>query len=132
MVRVAVIAQTTGTANKSEQRRLGLGASDRVLRVTRVRRQQQSVAYEIVVLPLKMFPRLAPDRHLTADASELARDHGLALGIATERVQVAKASASVAAQLGITPGARVMRLDRVASTVDGMPLEWRVAFIAHP
>jgi len=34
----------------------------------------------------------------------------------------------VAAHLGITAGADVMKLDRVVKTVSGEPVEWRVAF----
>jgi DNA-binding GntR family transcriptional regulator len=39
-----------------------------------------------------------------------------------------EASEPVAAGLGVAPGSRVKMLDRVVSTVDGQPVEWRVAY----
>ncbi len=130
VVRVAVIAQTTGIASKSEQRRLRLGEADPVLRIARVRSEDgRAIAYEIVVLPLKLFPGLDPRERIGSDTLELARRHGLDLGLAVERVRSDKASKSVAACLGVAPGSGIRTLDRIVRTVDGLPLEWRVAFV---
>ena len=129
MVRVAVIAQTTEAASKSEQTRLKLSPGATVVRVLRSRRQKERrLAYELVVLPLARFPGLAADGDIVADIHELARDHGLVLGAATERVSFVKASTAVAEHLGVAAGTRVMKLDRVTSLADGAPVEWRIAF----
>jgi GntR family transcriptional regulator len=129
VVRVAVLAQTTGTASKSEQERLRLGESDPVLRVTRVRSEDGSpLAYELVVLPLKLFPGLVSNGEIGSDTLGLARRQGLQLGLAVESMSTTEASEPVAASLGVAPGSRVKMLDRVVSTVDGQPVEWRVAF----
>jgi DNA-binding GntR family transcriptional regulator len=39
-----------------------------------------------------------------------------------------QASKSIASHLGIAIGAAVLKLDRIAETADGQPIEWRVAF----
>ena len=62
------------------------------------------------------------------DIIELAQRYGLALGRASERMSIVQASKDVAVHLGITAGTDVLKLDRIAETVDGEPLEWRVAF----
>lgn len=130
MVRVAVIAQTTGTANATERKHLQLSASDQVVRVLRMRRHDhRALSYELAVLPLRLFPDLPPDSEIASDIFGLARSHGFVLGAATERVRTVKASRDVAAHLGMTEGGRVMKLDRVVSTNDGLPVEWRIAYI---
>jgi GntR family transcriptional regulator len=132
MVRVAVIAQTTGTANASERKYLQLGPSERVVRMLRIRRDDhRALSYELAVMPIRLFPNLSPDTEIASDIFGLARDHGVALGIATERVRTMKASKDVAAHLGINAGERVMKLDRNVSTADGLPVEWRIAFMAE-
>jgi DNA-binding GntR family transcriptional regulator len=132
MVRVAVIAQTTGTANASEQKYLRLGASERVVRVLRIRSENhRALSYELVVLPIRLFPNLTPDSEIASDIFGLARDHGVVLGIATERVRIVKATKDVAAHLGLTAGGWVMKFDRVVRTTEGLPVEWRIAFIAQ-
>jgi len=132
MVRVAVIAQTTGTANATEQKKLQLGGSEQVVRLLRIRSDgHRALSYEHAVLPIRLFPNLSPDSELAPDISGLARDHGIVLGTATERVQIVKASEDVAAHLGITAGGRVVKLDRVIRTTDGLPVEWRIAFMAQ-
>ena len=82
-----------------------------------------------VAAALPLIPGLAPNGGGDIpDVAELARRHGLALGRATERITIVPATRDVAAHLGITAGADVMKLDRVVKTVSGEPVEWRVAF----
>ena len=100
-----------------------------MLRVTRVRSEDgRPFAYEIVVLPLKLFPGLVSNGEIGSDTLGLARRQGLHLGLAAESMSTTEASKDVAACLGVAPGSRVTMLDRVVSTVDGQPVEWRVAF----
>jgi DNA-binding GntR family transcriptional regulator len=52
----------------------------------------------------------------------------LLLGRATERVSVIQATKAISLHLGIATGSDVLRLERIAETIDGEPVEWRVAF----
>jgi DNA-binding GntR family transcriptional regulator len=73
-----------------------------------------------------------PDRSLTdgeiPEIFELAERHGISLGRSSERISMVQASKSIASHLGIAIGAAVLKMDRIAETADGQPIEWRVAF----
>ena len=124
------LAQTIETANIVEWAKLALKSSQaRVLRITRIRYDavDRPLALEEIVLPLGRFFGLAPEGDLP-DIIELAQQHGLSLGSATEHVSIVPATKDVAAHLGIPVGSNVMKLDRIAETDDGVPIEWRVTF----
>jgi DNA-binding GntR family transcriptional regulator len=124
------LSQTTKTATLVEWAKLALSSPKApVLRVTRIlfNAGDRPLALEEVVLALERLPDLALNGDIP-DIAELARRHGLALGRATERVSVVKATKDVAAHLRIAAGADVMKLDRIVETADGEPIEWRVAF----
>jgi GntR family transcriptional regulator len=128
---VVSITQTAETANLVEWAKLALNSQASVLRVTRLRYgapYHPPVALEEVVLALDRFPGLTPNGGHIPDIIELAPRHGLSLGRATERVSVIQATKAIALHLGIAMGSDVLRLERIAETVDGEPLEWRVAF----
>jgi GntR family transcriptional regulator len=114
--------------NAVERTKLALNAPHaRVLRVTRIQYDASGhpLAREDVVLPLDRFPGLTAD---VSYITELAQCYGLSLGRATERISIVPATSGVAMHLGITAGTNVMKLDRVAETADGEPVEWRVTF----
>jgi GntR family transcriptional regulator len=124
----ALITQNADTANAVERTKLALNAPHaRVLRVTRIQYDASGhpLAREDVVLPLDRFPGLTAD---VSYITELAQCYGLSLGRATERISIVPATSGVAMHLGITAGTNVMKLDRVAETADGEPVEWRVTF----
>ena len=128
MADIVLITQNTDTANAVERTKLALKAPGaRVLRLTRLRHDDQAlpVALEEVVLPLDHFPSLTAD---VSEITELAGCYGLSLGRASEQVSIVPATKDVAARLGIAVGAKVMKLDRIAETDDGKPIEWRVTF----
>ncbi len=131
VVRVAVIAQTSGTANSTERKRLGLGADDQVIRAMRMRHgDDRPPSCEMIVLALGRFPGLPPDREILCDILDLSCQHGVALGTATECMRTVKASTTVAGLLGVRPGTRVTRIDRVTHSAEGLPVEWRIAYLA--
>jgi len=130
VARVRVVAQTAGTADKAEQRRLGLSATEPVLRLARVRyRGDRPFCYEMVVLALARFPGLQGEDEITSSTTEIARKYGLTLGRALEQAKFARAGKRVAAHLGIAEKAQVMKLDRIVAAQDGQAVEWRVAFV---
>jgi DNA-binding GntR family transcriptional regulator len=130
VVRVAVIAQTTGAADMVERRRLQLADGDQVLRISRIRLLEgdRPASYEIVVLPLARFPGISPAHNMTEDIFGLARAHGLVLGRAREEFGETYAAPEVADCIGVDSDEAVLKLDRVVQSSDGVPLEWRVAY----
>ena len=132
MASTALITQSTGPPTVEEWAKLNLNApGSRVLRLTRVRHDapyDPPVALEEVVLALDRFPGLLPNGGDVPDVVELAQRHNLSLGRATERVRVIQATKAIALHLGVAMGTNVLRLERIAETVDGEPVEWRVTF----
>jgi DNA-binding GntR family transcriptional regulator len=127
---VSVITQTTGVADAIEQDRLDLAAGDAVVRVTRVRSEGcRPTAYELAVLPLGRFPGLDSDSEIKQDVLALASAHGLALGRATEHLDVVSPTTEVAEHLGIGLDETVVKLDRLMRSEHGQPIEWRIAFL---
>jgi GntR family transcriptional regulator len=127
MVRVATIAQTISLASRIEQSRLRLLPNDGVVRILRVRSDDdRPVASDLVVIPEKLVVGL--DEAIPDDLDELSQKLGIAPGIAVETLRVVKASRMVAEHLGVKPEQKVVRLDRVAHSVAGTPFEWRVSF----
>src|SRR5262245_26668329 len=125
----ASIAQTSGTANELELKMLALSAQARVLRVTRIRFDDDDhpLTHEEVVLPLNRLPGLSANAVDIPDIIDLAQLYGLTLGHARERVSIVQATAGIAKLFRIAKGSDVVKLDRVVETADGKPIEWRVA-----
>jgi DNA-binding GntR family transcriptional regulator len=98
---VALVSQTTGTANLAEWAKLDLkDQTAGVLRVSRIRHDHLfGILAEEVTLPFARFPRLA-DSDAILDIAEIARRHGLSLGRSTERVSFVSAPRDVARLLG--------------------------------
>jgi GntR family transcriptional regulator len=128
---VVSTSQTADTANLVEWAKLALTSPQaQVLRVTRTLHDASgcSIAFEEVVLVLDEFPGLTANGGDVPDIIELAQCYGVMLGRASERMSIVRASKDVAMHLGIAAGSDVLKLDRIAETVDGKPVEWRVAF----
>jgi GntR family transcriptional regulator len=126
-----VIAQAAATANLVEWAKLALSSPQgRVLRMQRVLYDAPArpIAFEEVVLVLDRFPGLTANGSDVPDIVELAGRYGISLGRASERISMVRASKDVALHLGIAAGTDILKLDRIAETVDGEPIEWRVAF----
>jgi DNA-binding GntR family transcriptional regulator len=127
----ASIAQAAGPATIVEWAKLALSSPQaRVLRVKRLRFDAPGhpIAFEEVVLALDWFPGLAADGEDVPDIVELAQRYAVSLGRSSERISMVPASREVAGHLGIVAGTDVLKLDRIAETTDGEPVEWRVAF----
>jgi DNA-binding GntR family transcriptional regulator len=129
---IVTIAQTAGTANLVERANLALSSLQApVLRVTRIQQADHNhpVTLEEAILPLERFPGLSANGgDDVADITELAQRNGISLGRAIERVSIVQATKDIASHLGIRAGTVVMKLDRIVETVDGEPIEWRVAY----
>jgi DNA-binding GntR family transcriptional regulator len=133
MVRLVGLSQETTVATAAERLLLALDdANAMVIRIKRLRyADDRLLSYEEVVLPSARMSHDG-DLDLSLDIADLARQRGLTLGRATEFVLTVSADPVIAARLGVAVGTRVMKLDRIATTADGLPIEWRVAYSVQP
>jgi GntR family transcriptional regulator len=130
-VRVGEISE--GAAKELECVRLRLTVADRVLRCSR-RRSFQGRPYlvEDVLLPATLFPGLGDEQYPASEITSLAARYGLLLGRAEERVNIGNASLDVAEALGVAVQTSLLLLDRVVFSLDGRPVEWRLAWCHLP
>jgi GntR family transcriptional regulator len=119
---------TEGWSDETECVRLHLRSTDRVFRTCRVH-FAMGVPFmaERTTLAAALFPGLADSAIPPHCILDLARMRGIALGAAHEQASIAAASAQAREILGVEEGSLVLVLDRVVTTRDGRPAEWRVA-----
>jgi DNA-binding GntR family transcriptional regulator len=126
----ASIGHKASFASRIERERLHLPVCRRVLRVYRVIFEaDRPYSYQRVVLPLHRLPGLDREFASTATLQEIASRYGLKLGNASERIRIVDAPADAAAHLAISVEQNVLQLDRVTATADGVPIEWRIAYM---
>ena len=126
-----ILTQDVGPATLEEWAKLDLSApNSRVLRLTRVQLDDKShpLCVEEVALALERFPDLTANGGDVPEITELAHRHCLSLSRISERVGIVPAPNVVALHLAIATGTDVLKLNRIVETVDGKPLEWRVAY----
>jgi len=117
-------------ANEEERRRLRIGAQDSVHRVRRARwNGDRPFVVEEASLPSALFPGLLERKGIDHRIVGLAQLYGILLGKAEERITIAAAPSAIADTLRVAPDTSVMRLDRLLLTLDGQPVEWRVAHL---
>ena len=115
-------------ANEEECRRLRLGAQDCVYRVRRARwHGDRPFVVEEASLPAVLFPGLLERNGIDHRIVALAQLYGILLGKADERITIAAAPPAIADSLRVASSTAVMLLDRLLFTLDGQPVEWRVA-----
>jgi GntR family transcriptional regulator len=119
---------STGEAHELEQKRLRLRPGSRVTRIQRIR-QSGNVPFmvECVVLPHHLFPGLSDLREVPHRITLLAQQFNLLLGRAEEQVRADVADDRIAKALQIATDTPILSLDRVVYTLDGRPVEWRLA-----
>lgn len=124
--RAEVIDVTEGLANEVERARLEIAADEIVYRVCYVRRHEgRPYMVEHISMPAALFPGLLEVNGFPHDVSALARNHGMLLGKAEERISVRPAAPEVAETLLVEPSSPLIVLDRVMLTLDGRRIEWR-------
>jgi GntR family transcriptional regulator len=117
-------------ASPVEQERLRLWAREKVLRLERLRRGASNVRiFERCVLPVHRVPHIDIDRAQYLILTEIADQLGLRLGWAAERLSIVTVPPSVALILAADPKNDLLQIDRVVMTVDGTPIEWRLAHV---
>lgn len=119
---------SAGEAQDVEQKRLRLRPGAQVMRIRRVR-QSAGVPFmvEDVTVPDSLFPGLSDLREVPHRITLLAQQFGLLLGRAEEQVRVSRADDEIAKELLVAKDTPILILDRVVYTLDGRPVEWRLA-----
>ena len=115
-------------ATEEEGRRLRLAHPSNVYRVRRERLQgDRPFMIEKASLPAELFPGLLERTGIEHNVVALAQVYGILLGKAEERISIEAVPAAIADTLRISPNSPALLLDRVLLTLDGQPVEWRVA-----
>jgi len=118
-----------GKANRSECKALDLPQNARVIRIDRLRtRNRKPFVTETTALPEAVFPGLA-------DLSEVPdtfydvfqKSYGVLVTRTDERITAAAADDRTGRALGIAAGTPLLKIDRIAFTMDERPVEWRVS-----
>jgi len=129
-----VLRLSRGAARSGEAEHLQLAAGDEVVRITRVRSLAGRPAiFERIMLPAALFPGLDEKRDLPNTLYTLyARDYGVTIARAEERLSAVPAGAEAARHLGIDRDAPLLAIDRTARALDanplgGRPVEWRLS-----
>lgn len=124
-----VLACEHRKATERERDRLQLKPGSEVIALHRVRSLDGSpVIVDRLTLPRELFPELDGDAKLPENLYRFYQaEYGITVAKAAESVQAVAADPLEAQLLGMMPGAPLLEIDRVAVTIDGRPVEWRVS-----
>ena len=115
-------------ATDVEARHLELRTGEPIFRIHRVRAQNDvPLMVEESVVPQALFPGLEREGDVSPSIVVLAHRYGVLLGRAEERIGVATAKGDVARLLKMDEGAPILQLDCVVHSIEGRPIEWRLA-----
>ena len=104
---------------------LGLGPSDGVVRLTRVRTADgEPLAIECAVVPASILP--SPDLIESSLYAALAQ-RGAVPAHGVQRIHAGLATAEEARHLGVPPGSALLRIERRAFLANGKPVEFTVS-----
>ncbi len=131
----AVIPDSRGTrasvqrASAQERAALELAENASVIRIRRTRmRGGVPFITETITLPEALFPGLADEAALPNTLYDMFQKvYGVLLTRTDDRLSAVTADAETAAELGIAPGAPLLRIERIAFSLDDRPIEWRVS-----
>lgn len=126
-----VLACDPADADVDEAAKLGLFPGEPVIRIRRLRSIEGRVCIvETITLPVALFDRIE-SQPVPNNLYELyARAHGVTVAGGSERIKAVAADASTARLLGLDVGAPLLLIDRVATALDGRPVERRLSLCA--
>lgn len=112
-----------------ETDRLSLPKNAPVIRIERVRTMQDKPAIiETIVLPQSLFKGLGEKDGVPNELYQLyEQSYGVTIHKAAEHLTARAATEDEAKVLSVKPGDPLLEIDRLATTLDGMPVEWRVS-----
>jgi GntR family transcriptional regulator len=124
-----VQSHTVAEGTDTECRNLRLAPGAKVRRMTRLRRHNgKPFLHEEIAIPASLFPLEKEVDNPEHWISTTARNCGVLLGDAEEKISLAACPSAAARNLGLTEGAPVMRIRSVMLTIDGIPARWRDAY----
>jgi GntR family transcriptional regulator len=114
-------------AEAEEREKLHLGAGERVIRFHRLRSLAGNpTIVEHISLPARLFPGLGETISIENNLYELyANRFGITVAGGEERIRAKALPAEDAALIGLAPGTPILAIDRIAISIDGIPVEWR-------
>jgi GntR family transcriptional regulator len=116
-------------ATRDEAGRLKLSARAFVIAITRVRHLNNNpVICETIILPATRFAGLEQNDDIPNELyGYYESTYGITIHKATERLRAVTASNVEVAAIGLPVGSPLLEIDRVAETLEGEPVEWRVS-----
>jgi GntR family transcriptional regulator len=114
---------------EEERIALALEADARIVRITRTRmRAGKPFIAETIALPEGRFPGLAGRAEIPNTLYDLfQRSYGIIVTRTNDRLSAVAAEEGVAATLMLPVGAPLLKIDRIAFSLDDEPIEWRVS-----
>lgn len=116
-------------ANSKERLALELAEGAEVIRIRRIRTAAgEPVILEDIALPAARFAgieKMDPIPNTLYDLFQSA--YGITVAAADEKLTAESANAREARRLDVEPGTPLLVIDRIATGVDGTPVEWRVS-----
>jgi GntR family transcriptional regulator len=123
-----VLSVETAAADAEEADALSLAAGATVIRIRRLRSLgRRPCIVETIVLPAMLFRGIETEPVPNNLYDVYARVYGVTIGGGNERIKAVAADEATAAMLGVATGAPLMRIDRIATALDGRPVERRVS-----
>jgi GntR family transcriptional regulator len=125
---VKLLEMTVRTADRVSGPALHLNSDASVIVIRRVRSHNgHPICCERCFLPASLFPGLVEQGGPGARISPVAQKYGLLIGESVERINASAATSQEAALLQIEVGHPVLVLSRLIKTLDGQPIELRLA-----
>lgn len=123
-----ILGCTRAAASREEAQILRLSPGSEVLRIGRVRTLGgEPVIVETLVLPVEIFGALGAGEIPNNLYGVYAQRFGITVSQAREKLKAIALEPDDAALLGAKPGAPALLIDRLALSLDGVPVEWRVS-----
>src|SRR5690606_17572148 len=120
-----ILSCSVSPSNPDERRRLKLATKDRVVRIRRVRTLGgHRMIHERLVLPSAMFPGIT-EMQLTGKMYGLySAKFGVIVDTVHEQLKAVAATPEDAKILELETGTPLLRIDRLATSSDSVPVEW--------
>jgi GntR family transcriptional regulator len=123
-----VLGVTTAAASAEEAAKLALFKGEPVIRIRRLRSQAGTrCIVETIILPSAIFDGLQEGSIPNNLYAAYAERFGITIAGGSEILKAVSASEEDARDLGLSRGAPLLLIDRVATALDGRPMEWRVS-----
>jgi GntR family transcriptional regulator len=124
-----VLSVHDGAADEGEAAALALFTGEPVIRIRRIRSLSgRRCIAETIVLPAALFDGIGREPIPNNLYDIYARQYGVTVAGGSERIKAVAADSATARLLGLAEGAPLLLIDRIATALDGKPVERRVSF----